>query len=219
MTVEQLEEKPFEAESSEDYFDELEYSSFNSGKMRNLSSKFLNKNEIAFIIVGAGIFIAIFFFIISVTKRHQIVNETDLQSVNERLQIIEERLTAIQTAEDKPFTLEAESKELDNLTKHYEEMENTLTEELHRLTQKINEIERSIQIFQSTNTPTPADPNPPIVQADSGSNPQTFHTVRPGDTLYSISKRYDITLDDLYRINQFSPGEKIYPGQKLSISE
>jgi membrane-bound lytic murein transglycosylase D len=41
-----------------------------------------------------------------------------------------------------------------------------------------------------------------------------FHTVKPGETLASIAKRYGVTLDDMKRWN---PSARGTPGQKLAV--
>ena len=42
------------------------------------------------------------------------------------------------------------------------------------------------------------------------------HTVQKGDTLYSVSRKYDISIDKLVEINQIND-KTIYIGQKLKI--
>lgn len=43
------------------------------------------------------------------------------------------------------------------------------------------------------------------------------HTVKPGDTLWSISQRYEVTVADLLKANNLNKNAKIQPGQKLKI--
>lgn len=45
-----------------------------------------------------------------------------------------------------------------------------------------------------------------------------YHTVQPGDTLWSISQRYDgISVDELKRVNNISNSKSLKPGTKLKI--
>jgi YbbR domain-containing protein len=44
-----------------------------------------------------------------------------------------------------------------------------------------------------------------------------YHLVRSGDTLWSISRGYNITIEELRRLNKLAPGAVIYPDQKLSL--
>lgn len=43
------------------------------------------------------------------------------------------------------------------------------------------------------------------------------HTVKPGDTLWSISQRYEVTVAELLKANNLNKNAKIQPGQKLKI--
>jgi len=67
-------------------------------------------------------------------------------------------------------------------------------------------------------TPTSTPPSPPQVAA--ASKPpvvsQTY-TVRRGDNLTSISKKFRVAIIDLKRANGISNPNRIYPGMKLKI--
>ena len=44
-----------------------------------------------------------------------------------------------------------------------------------------------------------------------------YHTVRSGETLWGISGRYGLTVEELRELNNFSPGGTIYPDQRLLV--
>jgi LysM repeat protein len=44
-----------------------------------------------------------------------------------------------------------------------------------------------------------------------------YYKVKTGDTLYGISHRYGLTVDQLRRLNKLVPGEVIHPEQKLIV--
>jgi len=44
-----------------------------------------------------------------------------------------------------------------------------------------------------------------------------YHTVRSGETLYSISRRHDLTVQKIRRLNKLN-SSVIYPGQKLLLT-
>ncbi len=46
-----------------------------------------------------------------------------------------------------------------------------------------------------------------------------YHVVQPGETLFSISQRYGLSLDQLRQINNLSPEMIIQPGQRLRVSK
>jgi LysM repeat protein len=46
-----------------------------------------------------------------------------------------------------------------------------------------------------------------------------YHQVSAGDTLFSIAKRYNLTIDQLLKINRMDPNSVIKSGQKLIVRE
>ena len=44
-----------------------------------------------------------------------------------------------------------------------------------------------------------------------------YYAVAKGDTLYSIAKRYDLTVDELLDLNQLDRDHKLHPGEKLRV--
>ena len=45
-----------------------------------------------------------------------------------------------------------------------------------------------------------------------------IHTVKPGETLYRISHRYNLSVEQLRQYNGLDQKASIYPGQKLKLS-
>jgi LysM repeat protein len=50
-----------------------------------------------------------------------------------------------------------------------------------------------------------------------GEGKKSYHTVRSGETLWGISRRYGLTVEELRSLNNFSPGGTIYPDQRLIV--
>ncbi|MFC1896467.1 LysM peptidoglycan-binding domain-containing protein [Thermodesulfobacteriota bacterium] len=84
-------------------------------------------------------------------------------------------------------------------------------QELHAKLDKVHQ-----DVISTTRTKPPA-------QATARTTGKTlpagrYHTVQKGDTLYSIGKRYNMSLTELTRLNNLSAAKKIYVGQKVLIS-
>ena len=62
-----------------------------------------------------------------------------------------------------------------------------------------------------------AEPAPPT-QASTSPQSATFHTVRRGDSLFSIAKQYSISLDALIRANGIEDATRIHAGNRLRVS-
>ena len=44
-----------------------------------------------------------------------------------------------------------------------------------------------------------------------------FYIVRPGDSLWSVAKRYGLKTDDIKMYNNLTNPDMIYPGQRLKL--
>jgi membrane-bound lytic murein transglycosylase D len=66
---------------------------------------------------------------------------------------------------------------------------------------------QTLTLFQS--------PVPKAAKARSGT---IRHTVRRGDSLWSIARRYDVRVKDLMRWNDLSKNAVIQPGQSITIN-
>lgn len=78
---------------------------------------------------------------------------------------------------------------------------------------------RRLQVGQKLNLPanvTPVAPNVPDVGAAAAAANETIYSVKSGDTLYDIGKRYGVTVKELQRANGIV-GSTIHVGQKLII--
>lgn len=54
------------------------------------------------------------------------------------------------------------------------------------------------------------------IPVDKPQSPR-YYTVRPGDTLYEIAKRYSLSVNDIVSLNQLAYPNIIYPGQILML--
>jgi membrane-bound lytic murein transglycosylase D len=80
-------------------------------------------------------------------------------------------------------------------------------------------VEEPIVIKNETPKPKPATPAPvkPSPTTATANNKPLTHTVEPGQTFYSISKMYDVTVNDIFYWNNLPQDAKLLSGQKLTI--
>ncbi len=57
----------------------------------------------------------------------------------------------------------------------------------------------------------------PVVKSSASKSVVKTHVVKKGETLYSISKQYGLSVAQLMTLNKVSKGAVINPGQKLKI--
>jgi len=87
-------------------------------------------------------------------------------------------------------------------------------EVLDDLRQKIAELEKR---------PAPAAAPPrreeprPEARPDTTAQDKIVHEVQRGENLFRIGLKYDISVDEIMRLNNLSPNDSIHPGQKLIV--
>ena len=123
----------------------------------------------------------------------------DLNGVRTDLAQLEERLG---TLEGKITFFEKSGKDLQQSILGAERSGESFSAELTRLTQEIGQFEKRIASIE---------------EEKRAQSTKEYYEVQPGDTLYRISQKYGILVDELRRLNGMTAQHAIYPGQKLII--
>ena len=118
-----------------------------------------------------------------------------LGPIKERLEQLEKKLTQ----------LEGQSTEIKESVTKWESYTKTLEEKIETLTKRIDEM-ASQSSYSAKKSP-------------AGPKGKTqYHKVNPGETLYSISKKYGLSVDEVRRLNNLKPNQPIQLGQKLLVA-
>ncbi|MGD9332062.1 MAG: LysM peptidoglycan-binding domain-containing protein [Desulfobacterales bacterium] len=94
--------------------------------------------------------------------------------------------------------------------KQFQALESKLGQNLNQINSKLAALEKN----QQRSAPTTASP-PPARKAKAAS--AKVHVVKAGETLYQISRKYDLTVDELKKLNNMGNTVTIRPGQKLVV--
>jgi len=87
-----------------------------------------------------------------------------------------------------------------------------LFERVEGLAQKIEALEREKQpTFEQKARPAASSKVP-------GSIEKQFHTVQKGETLYRISRKYRLSVEELQKLNDLSADQPLRAGQELLVS-
>jgi LysM repeat protein len=98
-----------------------------------------------------------------------------------------------------------------------------LEERLYRLywieanLEQIEEKNKQFTTFMDISRRLETPPKISTAQTPEKQTKAVYHEVIAGDTLYGISRRNGITVDELRRLNKLEPEATIYPGQRLLI--
>lgn len=136
----------------------------------------------------------------------------DLAALQVRVDLLEKRLTRLEQAEMKLAKLEKQGKGLQQFVRDVKRSGEFLGLRLDKLTQKIDVLENSLASVPARSKAPYAVQRRPL----SLGKRRTYE-VRSGDTLYKIAQKYGISVEELCRLNEISPDQIIYPGQKLLV--
>jgi anti-anti-sigma factor len=135
--------------------------------------------------------------------------EVDLQPLLKRIGLLEERMAKL---ENKGKEVPQVQEKLDSLTKNLNERLSHLEKDINQIKEEAASGKKKADLTQSA-APTPA-PQPRSPAKPGGSR---VHTVAPGENLFRIALRYNLTVDELRRLNNLKPDQSLRVGQKLNV--
>ncbi len=161
------------------------------------------KSQRQFLIIAT---IAVFILIIASTllfKAHDRAVKVEINTVNLKLTTLEMAVSR----------LEGEVKELRQFVSERQAPERHPTPQIDELSRRMDRLENKITTVApgpqaSTTAPKKGTPESKV----------EYHEVRPGETLFGISKEHGLSLEQLCRLNQITLETPIHPGQKLLVS-
>jgi LysM repeat protein len=156
-------------------------------------------------IVVLSVLISLFLGAGGVTKR-------DLGPIRTRVQLLEEKLARLEATESRITYLENREIELQQYITDVDRSRRSLSEQLEKTTAALDRLENAVGAVSGKRKPRRAAVARPVPPAEG-----RYHEVRPGETLYRIAQRYNISIEELCRLNNITPEEAIYPGQKLLV--
>ncbi|MBW1779917.1 MAG: LysM peptidoglycan-binding domain-containing protein [Deltaproteobacteria bacterium] len=112
----------------------------------------------------------------------------DLMAIQSGLQRLEEKMARLDGLEKRVARLEAEAKKLVKSV-------NAIT------ARNVKTDKKKASLSRKKSSPTK----------------KRYHTVRAGESLYAISKKYGISIDKLCKLNKISPKKPLQKGQRLLV--
>lgn len=137
----------------------------------------------------------------------------DLAGVTKQMREIEARLSTLEAS------AESWTMNMDSLEKGQQ----TAIDQTNKLWAKVNELGResvSKPVVRPKASPAKIAPAPaptPKIEKKPSISPRRFHVVKKGDTLYSIYKKHNVSLDKLRKLNSLKEHQPIFTGQKIYL--
>jgi LysM repeat protein len=184
----------------------------------NAADVFRKKSIIPFVIGGLGLMVLIIVVAGLFTTSPDTVDLDHVQSLEIRISELETQLTARKNLNQVLERIDKQETELKLTSQKLNRFESTVTNQIDQIIEEIGALNQN-----RAQKPSAAAPKPKTAAKKqlSGSQEPTstsrFHVVQSGETLYRISRRYGLTVDQLRNYNDLASDATIYPGQKLEL--
>jgi LysM repeat protein len=150
-----------------------------------------------------------------------------IENLTQKIEMLENRIFLLESNfENAAIGPKAENQPLQNLETRIVRMETAANQRMLEVNGTLEGIEKKISALQSKieaarKSSAPSRPKAAVskTKKTSGNRGSTkYYTVVKGDTLYGISRKHGMTVDQLLNINNISKSSPIKPGQKLKLS-
>ena len=136
-----------------------------------------------------------------------------LKGLEARLDQVEKRMLKLEGVGERVLNLEKSLKDNGALEKQLDRLEASMAKRLDQVDRELLQLRKALQAKPAKTTVAPSTNQP-----KSATPPKaTQHVVKKGDTLYSISRTYGLTVDRLRTINKLDKNSVIFAGQKLTV--
>lgn len=190
------------------------------GNKRNKTEpKFSAKKDKSFLIVCAAVLCLLFLIISFLPVTGKIEDQKYIKELEARISALERKLDGAEFTPEKMRELTATGSKMESFINNYNRLDASVTLKTNLLAGRIDKLQTQIDTLER---PTPKKQVPIKVKkkvkktVKKKTEPE-YHTVKKGETFYSISRKYGVTLGQIRSLNGFSQGAVIYPGQKIIV--
>ena len=197
--------KNLDDEETEDYHSEDFYG--------NHTGIFKKKTLSPIVLGGVGFIVLVILFMLIFFRPGNVVGEERLQTLEARIQQLESKLATIGVIDQALDRLAEQEQKFSLLNKRLDRLEGTTKTQIDQIIKEL-----SILHQKTAGKPLPKVGAPQTTAPAKKEIKTKFHQVRAGETLYRISQRYGLTVDQLRRYNNIDSKATIQPGQKLRLT-
>lgn len=158
--------------------------------------------------IAAGVLALVALYAIFFTGRGATVDARQIEVLAARLVQLENRINQEQATLNDPQRQAKQGEQLKTLAERLNRFEEKASQRMDDLTARVEALSK-----KAAAASTASAPSKPVARKIE---PQ-YHLVSKGETLYSISRAYQMTVLELVSLNNLKADAAIYPGQKLKI--
>lgn len=159
-----------------------------------------------------GFLILIVLCVVLIARSYSLAEKAQLLALESRLAQLEGRLGSLE-GEGALSQTGGQGNQLILLTERLDQLEANMTARMNNMVKELNAPppKTASQAVQKTETPKQ-------LPAETKETKAKMHTVKQGETLYRISRRYNLSVDQLREYNKLGANAAIYPGQQLQVT-
>ena len=199
----------------EENFDEEQFSPWSDNKGKQKPNRFLNTPVLLGLLVTAIAALVVVLLMLVVGGKGGTATSRQLASFDERLQKLEDRLDNFKAIDEKVTRIWEQAKSFEKFKDRFDRSEASTSLRMDHLTMSLETLQKQLTEAQIRRKASSVASAKKDVKENIKKTP--YHQVRPGDTFYSISKKYKLKVEQLLELNQLKPESVIQPGQKLKV--
>ncbi|MBW2245793.1 MAG: LysM peptidoglycan-binding domain-containing protein [Deltaproteobacteria bacterium] len=196
------------SEPEQNDFYEQEYLQWDKKKKKKFGSGVFNLPE-TIPLSWVGVFFLIF-IVMLILALGGILGK--LSGFENRLIKLEEQIVRFQDIDDKLTLALEQPQALEQFKDRFDRLEASMSLRMDHLVTGMNNLQKDIAQVKAQKTQA-VKPAAVVKKTPK----KRYHTVRPGDTLYNIARKYGVTVKKIRALNKLSDRAVIHPGQKLIV--
>jgi LysM repeat protein len=184
----------------------------------NTTRAFEKKSRLPFIAGAASLILIVLLFIIFWSGSEDSLSKADLRSLEARIEQLENKGVKTDEIKQNLDRLGKQETEVDLLINRFNQFESSVSTQIDQIIKELGALHQKTAKSQPPKKQSTKAVEPQKVDTAQKANKSQTHEVQAGDTLYGISRRYGLTLQQLQQYNNIGPNTAIYPGQKLKLA-
>lgn len=211
--------EPQDAARVDDEYGDVHFSQRREGLARDGLPSRTRSRSLMIAIVVVVLFVLILLFW-SIPKPKRALNDPRLAAMQTRINQLAKRLNDVEGTLSGLADLKVGLAGTRELAARLDHVEAAYSKRLDEASRKIAELDKALKSVPKKNVAQKAGRarTSTAHKAARKKHAIRYHTVAAGDTLYSLSKRYGLTVARLRAINKLGAKSTIHPGQKLRVS-
>ncbi len=211
------------AEQSDPYYEDDGYASFKQKGMKKTA--ILTGNPVRYLYWGLGIAVVagvVLLLLLLFSNINESADVTRIKELEQSIARLEQRLEKYEGMDEKVTRIWEQAKSFEKFKTRFDRSEASMSLRMDHLAMSLDSMQKKTddtlkKVAALEQSPAPSAPSASVPAAKSAKTAKT-HTVVAGDTLFSISRRYNISVEKLKSINQLNEGAVIHVGQTLIVN-